>query len=224
MKWGIIGAMRQEIELIVEKMQDVTVTKHYDSSFYTGTIGGAPVTVAESGIGKIRAALAAHIIIKECGADRIINTGVAGGVSDRLKTCDVVVSEEVIFHDTDEHYMTEYYPYRYCFQADKKLIEAAQRAVKDNTGTAAIVGRIATGDIFVSDPEVKNAIVSTVAPLCVEMEGAAIGETAYMNDVPFVVIRGISDDAGEQAQMSFDEYLKKAAAVSAAIVLEMVCE
>jgi len=220
--WGIIGAMEQEIELIVGKMQDVTVTKHYDGSFYTGTIAGVPVTVAGGGIGKIRAALAAHIIIQQYGADRIINTGVAGGVSDRLKTCDVVISEEVIFHDTDEHYMTEYYPYRYCFQADERLIELAKKAVKDNTGASAVVGRIATGDVFVSDPEVKSRIVSAVSPLCVEMEGAAIGETAYMNDVPFVVIRSISDDAGETAQMKFEEYLEKAAAVSAAIVLEMI--
>lgn len=227
MKWGIIGALEQEIELVVKEMRDVQVTKHYDCNFYTGTIGeggggvGVPVTVAECGIGKIRAALAAHILIQEYGVGRIINTGVAGGVVEGLKACDVVISRDIIFHDVDKTYnMT--YPYRYDFEADRELVKSAEKAVKTVTGKAAAIGRIATGDIFVNDPAVKDNIIKTTHPLCVEMEGAAIGQTAYMNGVPFVVIRSISDDAGANAQVSFEEYLERAAAVSAGIVLQMI--
>lgn len=227
MRWGVIGALEQEIRLVVKEMRSIQVTRHYDSNFYTGTIGGGggeggvPVTVAECGVGKIRAALAAHILIQEYGSDRIINTGVAGGVDKGLKACDVVISSKVIFHDVDKTYnMT--YPYRYDFEADKTLVMSAAEAVKKVTGKAAAVGRIATGDIFVNNPAVKDSIIKFVDPLCVEMEGAAIGQTAYMNGVPFVVIRSISDDAGEDAQMNFEEYLEKAAAVSAGIVLQMI--
>lgn len=227
MKWGVIGALEQEIGLVVKEMRDVRVTRHYDCNFYTGTIGvgggsgEVPVTVAECGVGKIRAALAAHILIHEYGVSRIVNTGVAGGVGEGLEACDVVISREVIFHDVDKTYnMT--YPYRYDFEADRELVKSAKEAVKKVTGKAAAVGRIATGDIFVNDPAVKDNIIKTTHPLCVEMEGAAIGQTAYMNGVPFVVIRSISDDAGESAQMSFEEYLERAAAVSAGIVLQMI--
>lgn len=222
MKWGIIGAMQQEIALIVDKMQDAEITRHYGSNFYTGTIGGADVTVVESGIGKIRAALATHIIINEYGAEKIINTGVAGSMNPALKTLDVVISDQVVFHDADLHYITACYPHRYCFRADEKLIVSAERAAEGLRETNAIVGRIATGDVFVSDPKVKERIAADFDPMCVEMEGAAIGETAYMNGKPFVVIRTISDDAGGEAQMSFDEYMEKAAAVSSTIVLKMI--
>jgi len=221
MKWGIIGALMQEIQIIVKEMENVAVARHYDCNFYDGTICGVRVAVAECGVGKIRAALAAHIMIHEYGADRIINTGVAGGVGKDLKSCDTVVSGEVIFHDVDETYNMAY-PYKCRFEADGELISLAVKSIEEITGRDAVVGRVATGDVFVDDPEVKGRIVKAVDPMCVEMEGAAIGQTAYMNGVPFVVIRSISDNAGDSAMADFEKHLERAAAVSSDIVIKMI--
>lgn len=221
MKWGILGALTQEIQLLVAEMENVKVKKHYDCNFYDGTIDGKKATVAECGVGKIRAALATHIITHEYGADRIVNTGVAGGVGEGIKPFDVIISDEVIFHDVDETYNMAY-PFTYRFEASGELVDTARAAIEKVTGKAAVVGKIATGDIFVDSPDVKKRIVEKVFPLGVEMEGAAIGQTAFMNNVPFVVIRSISDDAGDSALDSFEEYLEKAANISAGIVLEMI--
>ena len=224
MKWGIIAALDAELELILSAMETQSTLEAYGMRFHVGKIAGREVVAVCCSVGTINAAACATVLARELDAQVIINIGVAGSTSDELDILDVVLSSDVVFHDADTDILGKYYPHKVSFPADETLIGLAEKsiaAIEERTFSYK-VGRIATGDWFVESLEMKNDIIKRTAPLCVEMEGAAIGQIAHMSGIPFLVIRSLSDKSDGSAQLAFESFLVEAAANSAAIVLGMI--
>jgi len=224
MTWGIIAALDAELKLITKAMEIENEQTIYGVRFYTGRIEKVKVAAVCCSIGTVNAAACASVLVREFGAGALVNIGVAGSTCEELSVLDVVLSDEVAFHDADVEIIKKYYPFRESFMADSKLIDLAEKSIAEMRGREFNykVGRIATGDVFVSDPALKSDIVARIDPLCVEMEGAAIGQIAYMSGLPFLVIRSLSDDSGSGAHISFESFLERAAQNSAGIVLKML--
>ncbi len=225
MVWGIIGAMDVEVAILREAMKVEKEQMVYDSTYYTGTLHGHKMVLVCCSVATINAALCASVMIREMGATHIVNIGIAGGMDSSLKVLDVVISKDAGFHDTQPGVCDRFYPFTNIFTADQSLVETTVKACETLKGKDFTykVGRVATGDVFVSSSEQKQRINERLEnPLCVEMEGAAIAQASYMNEVPFVIIRTISDFADEQAGMSYEEFEKLAADHSSAIIMKML--
>ena len=221
MIWGIIGALPEEVALLCDAMELESTEQHCGSTFYRGRLEGQRVAVVCCSIGKVNAALCASLMIREMGAGAVINVGIAGAVDKRLKVLDVVLSTNAAFHDA-EPLMKNYYPFRLDFDADQKLLALAQKACETLGEFTYYSGGIATGDAFVQGGPVKDGIVERLSPLCVEMEGAAIAHAAFVNGVPFLIIRTMSDSADDEAAMTYDLFKDRAATQSAHIVRRML--
>lgn len=224
MTWGIIGALDAEVALIRQEMDVEKTLGIYGADFSIGTIGKQRVAVVCSSIGTINAAVCTSVLIREFGARAVINAGIGGSISNDLGILDVAVSDDVLFHDADHSILEKYYPFKRSYQADRNLIERSICAVERLSGKPVRykVGRIVSGDVFVNDRARKQKILSDYAPLCVDMEGAAVGQVATMCNVPFVVLRTMSDNADEDASQSYDNFLELAAYQSASVVLGII--
>ncbi|MBS4194766.1 5'-methylthioadenosine/S-adenosylhomocysteine nucleosidase [Lederbergia citri] len=227
MKIAIIGAMEEEVSLLRNNITNKQIIEIAGCEFTSGNIGEKQVVLLKSGIGKVNAAMSTTILLEKFKPDIIINTGSAGGYNPNLNIGDLVISTEVRHHDVD----VTIFDYEYgqvpqmppAFLADPSLIETALKAAEKVEGIQAVKGLIATGDSFMNDPERVEFVRSKFQDLqAVEMEAAAIAQVAYQFKVPFVIIRSLSDIAGQESHISFDEYLDKAAVNSANLVLEMV--
>ena len=225
---GIIGAMEQEVAKIKEKMQDVTITSRARMDFYEGTLEGKKVVVVRSGIGKVNAGMCTQILADVFGVEAVINTGIAGSLNKDINIGDIVLSTDVVQHDMDATgfgYRKGQIPQMpvFYFAADEKLRQLAAEVCREvNPDIQVFEGRIASGDQFVCDQGVKDGIVSEFAAYATEMEGAAIGQAAYLNEIPFLVIRAISDKADGSAQMDYSEFEKKAIEHSVKLTLNML--
>lgn len=222
MRYGIIGALDEEIALVKEQMIEVKEHKLYGRSFYTGHIGKKEIVLVCCGVGKVNAALFANAVIREFHAEAVINIGIAGAIGAGIGVMDVVLSTEAAFHDQDE-VMVKYYPFRRSFQADPALLALAQMACESVTIHGKVVsGLIVSGDRYVTDNAIKQSLRERFAPCCTEMEGAGIAHASFVNDTPFLIIRTMSDSADEGADDSYDNFIDVAAHQSAAIVLKML--
>ena len=219
---AIIGAMPSELADIRKILGDAEVRNISGFDFYINERSGKKIINACCGIAKVNAALCAQVMTDNFKPDCIINTGIAGGMNHAVKVCDIVVSNEVLAHDLDLHFLNDYPPYCGIFKADEKLIETAEK-VCGEFGVKSFRGRIVSGEAFISSNDVKQEILAKFAPYAVDMESAAIGHCAYLNKLPFVSVRCISDNADDEGAMSFDEFEKIAAKRVAEIVLRM-CE
>jgi len=228
MKIGIIGAMEQEVAVLREKIENLVTENFAGLDFYLGTIEGVDVVVSKSGIGKVAASVSATLLIEKYAPDCIINTGSAGGFDPKLNVGDVVIGSEVRHHDVD---LTVFgYEIGQCAQMPAAylphpaLAEVASTAAQSAGQDIQVVqGLIATGDTFMADPaKVEYARSNFPSMQACEMEAAAIAQTCHLFDLPFVVIRSLSDIAGKQSELSFDEYLVTAAKNSADMVLAML--
>ena len=227
MKTGIIGAMESEVQGLLAQLNEERTVEKATMVFHQGNIHGRQVVVVKCGVGKVNAALCAQILIDEFAVTQVINTGAAGSLNDELNIGDVVISRDVVHHDFDTSALGdrkgEIFAGRIGFEADPQLIEKACHAVVNAaSGINYRCGRICSGDQFVSSQAVKQAIIREFSGDCAEMEGAAIGQCCWVNHVPFVIIRAISDKADEEGSMSFEQFVKLAAANSTAIVLDML--
>ncbi|MBM7649033.1 adenosylhomocysteine nucleosidase [Bacillus ectoiniformans] len=229
MKIAIIGAMEEEITILRDHMEDTQVQVIANSEFTTGTMKGAEVVLLRSGIGKVNAAMTTSVLLHHFKPDAVINTGSAGGLNPELNVGDVVISTEVRHHDVD----VTAFGYEYgqvpqlpaAFKADETLVQAAVKSVEAEEGVQVVSGLIATGDSFMSDPERVKHIQGKFTDLqAVEMEAAAIAQVAHQFNVPFVVIRSLSDIAGKESGISFEQFLPKAALHSANAVMSIVSE
>ena len=218
---GIIGAMPSELADIRNTLKDSEIKRISGFDFYINEVSGKKVINACCGIAKVNAALCAQVLIDNFRPDAVINAGIAGGMDSSIKVCDIVVSNEVLPHDLDLHFLKDYPPYCGIFKADEKLIETAVN-ICTKQGVKSFVGRIVSGEAFITDTAVKNGIKEKFDPFAVDMESAAVGHCAYLNEVPFVSVRCISDNADDEGAMSFDEFEKIAAKRVADVVLEMV--
>ena len=211
MKLGIIGAMRQEIETLLEKMEDKTFRNIAGSAFCGGKLEGLDTVVVQCGVGKVNAALCAQILCDCFGVTHLVNTGIAGSLCAELDIGDLVVSRDAMYHDMDCHVVN--YPVGQvpgmdvlAFPADEMLIRCAFEAAESVHPGHTRVGRVASGDQFVADQAQKEAIIRVTDGLCTEMEGAAIAHTAYRNGIPFVILRAISDKADNSAEMDYPTF------------------
>lgn len=225
-KLGIIGAMSIEVESLKNSMENLITTKQTGMEFYEGTLDGLSCVVVECGVGKVNAALCVQILCDRFGVTHIVNTGVAGSLCNDLDIGDLVISRDVMYHDFDcspMGYAIGQVPRMPVlrFPADETLQKFALEAVAEVYPDHCLTGTVASGDQFVSNPNVKERIVANTNALCTEMEGAAIAHAAYRNGVPFVVIRAISDKADDSAQMDYPSFEVMAADRCAAVTRAM---
>lgn len=227
MKIAIIGAMEQEVELLRAAVSNPKTTTIANSEYTEGTYEGKEVVLLKSGIGKVNAAMSTTILLNEFKPDVVINTGSAGGFDETLEVGAIVISDEVRHHDVDAtifgYEMGQVPQMPAAFKSDAKLMAVAEAAVNTIGEHQAATGLITTGDSFMNDP-VRVAITREQFPTAkaAEMEAAAVAQVCYQFNTPFVVIRALSDIAGKESNISFDEFLPVAAKHSTQVVLETV--
>jgi adenosylhomocysteine nucleosidase len=232
MKAAIIGAMEPEVAILKAKLIQATTTEHAGYTFYQGLLNNTDVVIVQSGIGKVAAALATALIIDKFNPDYVVNTGSAGGFDQSLKIGDIVISSEVRYHDVDvtafgyEIGQLPANPAAYI--PHPSLVKAAEVGIKALTATSdtniqTLVGLITTGDTFMTkDEDIAKARKNFPTMAAVEMEGAAIAHTCHQFNVPFVIIRSMSDIAGKESPSSFEAYLETASVNSSQLVLNML--
>lgn len=225
MKIGIIGAMEEEIQCIIEEMEIEEKESYAGMIFNKGFVHDSELVLVMSGIGKVNAAICAQILVTKFQVDCIINTGLAGALEESLQIGDVVVSSELLEHDMDASgfgYEKGVIPRmdKSIFVADSKLVELAVKAIGEKK--KALVGRVVSGDVFVADAEKRIYLNENFGGLCAEMEGAAIAHVCYVNRKPFVIIRTISDKADNSATENFSEFVKDHAHESSRVVIELI--
>lgn len=224
MKIGIIGAMEEEVLALKEKLVIKEIRSIASLEFYIGTLSSKEVVLVRAGIGKVNAAICAQLLIDCFHVDVIINTGVAGALSDELEIGDIVISSDAVQHDMDATgfgydrgiipRMEESF-----FKADKKMIHIAEKASEVlSININVYTKRIVSGDQFISDPIAKKELVKLFDGFCTEMEGAAIAQVCYVNKIPFVIIRSISDKADDSAEINFSKFTIMAAANSCKMI------
>jgi adenosylhomocysteine nucleosidase len=221
---GVIGAMDEEVAILKEALRNREEKQIAGSLFFTGTISDKQVVLLKSGIGKVNAAMGATLLNQIYQPACVINTGSAGGFDVTLNVGDVVVSTEVTYHDVD----VTAFGYTYgqvpqmpaTYKADDELVLQAIRSAGKIIGIQAVTGLVATGDSFMNDAN-RVAFIRTKFPdlSAVEMEAAAIAQVCYHYRTPFVIIRALSDIAGKESDISFEQFLDTAAKHSAEVVL-----
>lgn len=225
---GIIGAMDEEINQLVEKMTDVESSEIAGMVFNKGKLNGRDVVVVRSGIGKVNAAMCTQILAAVFHVAAVINTGIAGSLRNEINIGDVVLSTDALQHDVDATgfgYKPGVIPRMKTsvFEADGGLRrlahEACKRAIPD---IGVHDGRVVSGDQFISDKAVKARLIELFDGCCTEMEGAAIAQAAYLNGIPFLIIRAISDKADDSATMDYGEFERRAIDNSVALMCDMI--
>ena len=225
-KLGIIGAMTVEVELLKDKMAELTVTNHAGMAFYDGKLEGIDAVVVQCGVGKVNAAMCAQILCSIFGVTHLVNTGIAGSLCVDLDIGDLVVSQDAMYHDFDcVHFGYEFGKVpgmdTVAFPADETMIGYAMAAAEVVNPGHCRTGRVASGDLFVAEKSAKERIIDRTAAICTEMEGAAIAQTAYRNKVPFVILRAISDKADDSAEMDYPTFERIAAHRCAEVTMHM---
>ena len=225
---GIIGAMSEEVANLKAEMEDVLVCSAAGMDFYQGTLHGKEVVVVRSGIGKVNAAICSQILVDQYHVTGIINTGIAGSLRNEINIGDIVLSKDTLQHDMDATgfgYPVGQIPQmdNSVFEGDSRMIEAARECCEEVIPEIGVfVGRVVSGDQFISDKGKKAWLTETFDGYCTEMEGAAIAQTAYLNKIPFLIIRAISDKADDSAIMSYEEFEAKAIEHSVNLVTALV--
>lgn len=226
MKVGIIGAMEQEVTLLRDRIENRQTIGRAGCEIYTGQLNGVDVALLKSGIGKVSAALGTTLLLEHCRPDMVINTGSAGGLAATLKVGDIVISDEVRYHDADVTAFG-YEPGQMAgcpaaFIADEGLIALAKDAIA-KLQLNAVRGLIVSGDAFINGAEPLARIRKTFPQaIAVEMEATAIAHVCHQFAVPFVIVRAISDVADQESHLSFDEFLAVAARQSTHMVETML--
>lgn len=225
-KLGIIGAMQVEVEILLGRMEDRTSRTIAGSTFCEGTLEGLPAVVVQCGVGKVNAAICAQILCDCFGVTHLVNTGIAGSLCADLDIGDLVVSTDAMYHDFDcVHFGYEYGKVPgmdvVTFSADEAMMAYAFAAAESVNPGHTRRGRIASGDQFVADKELKEKIIAHTQGLCTEMEGAAIAQTACRNNLPFVILRAISDKADDSAEMDYPTFERIAAHRCAQVTCNM---
>ena len=215
-KIGIIGAMEVEIASLKSAMKVSRMLKKAQMEFLEGELEGCQAVVVRSGIGKVNAAVCTQILVDEFGVDGVINTGIAGSLKAEINIGDIVLSTDVLHHDMDATgfgYPLGQIPQMdaFSFQADEQMRKLAKEVCEEvNPEIRVFEGRVVSGDQFISSREVKDKIKENFDGCCTEMEGAAIAQTAYLNQIPFVIIRAMSDKADDSATMDYPTFEKQA--------------
>ncbi len=224
---GIIGAMEEEVAGLKDKMTVSRTIKKASMEFWEGVLEGTSVVVVRCGVGKVNAAICAQILADEFHVTAIVNTGIAGSLKNEINIGDIVLSTDALQHDMD----ATGFGYSYgvipqmdnsIFQGDEKLLTLAKECCEQvNPDISVFSGRVVSGDQFISDKSKKDWIAEQFHGFCTEMEGAAIAQTAYLNQIPFLIIRAISDKADDSAHMDYAEFERKAIQHSVNLMTEI---
>lgn len=223
---GILGAMPEEVDLIVMALENPREEQYGGVCYTIGNKAGRTLVVCCAGMGKVNAASTTQVLISKFGAEGIIFSGVAGNMSTAIGIGDVVIGKELQYHDAEPRMLAQSAPGTAVYLADPLLVDAVEEGCR-LTGVRYLVGRIATGDQFVGDAETKDRIKALCHPDCVEMEGAAVGQVAMRNSIPFVVLRAMSDNCDESIEAlgaeAFDvsAYVKTASAIVVASIVAL---
>ena len=227
-KIGIIGAMELEVETLKVSMTAANTLTKAGMDFFEGTLNDTPVVVVRSGIGKVNAAMCVQILADVFQVTHIVNTGVAGSLNAALNIGDIVLSKDVLHHDVDAT-IFGYAPGEVPqlgireFPGDETMIRLAHESFAETAPELnAVIGRVVSGDQFISSKEVKTRLIETFQGDCAEMEGAAIAHASYLNQIPFIIIRAISDKADDSAEMDYPTFERKAAATCAKLTENFV--
>lgn len=227
-KIGIIAAMQEEKDAIKEIMKDVVETKIYELTIIEGTINEKKCILVESGVGKVNAARVTQILIDKYEIEYIINVGSAATANNELNIGDIVIGKTLVQHDFD---ITAFdHPKGYIsnigtnIKADEMLIKRFEKSIQNikNQDFKIKIGIIASGDIFCTSPNMKEKINNKFGADAIEMEGAAVAQTCYLDNIPFVVLRSISDTPNNSNNITFDEYLELASKRCADILKEFI--
>jgi adenosylhomocysteine/aminodeoxyfutalosine nucleosidase len=220
-----MGAMEEEIEPLLKYFDDIKTTEYAKNKYYEVTYKGLEIVIAYSKIGKVFASLTASTMIEKFGCDTLLFSGVAGAINPSLKVGDLIIASKLAQHDLD--IVAFGHPYGYVpggavfINSDENLREVAKEVARDND-IELREGTIATGDQFVADEDRKNWIGSTFEADALEMEGASVAVVCNALDVPFFILRAISDSADMEANFDFDEFLKSSAKNSADFLMKIV--
>ena len=222
--YGIIAAMQEEMQEIKNIMQEICEMQVYELTFFVGKIYNNKVILVEAGVGKVNAARVTQILIDKFEVKKIINIGSAASCNDKLEIGDIVIGSKLVQHDFD---ITAFnHPKGYIsnigqfIKSDIELIKKLEKTITylDNKDFNITIGTIATGDIFCTDINMKNKIRTKFNAEAIEMEGAAIAQVCKLDNIPFVIIRSISDKPNGKNEITFDEFLKKASKRCAYII------
>ncbi len=224
---GIIGAMEEEVNQLKEAMEDVSVERRASMDFCKGILGGHPAVVVRSGIGKVNAGICAQILADVYHVKAVVNTGIAGSLRAQIDIGDIVLSTDTLQHDVEAEafgYPAGQIPRMdtLAFMADERLLSCAEECCRRvNPDIKTFRGRVLSGDQFIADGQKKEWLVKTFDGCCTEMEGAAIGQAAYLNNIPFLIVRAISDKADGSASMDYPEFEAKAISHTVALMKAM---
>ncbi|MFJ7826866.1 5'-methylthioadenosine/S-adenosylhomocysteine nucleosidase [Psychrobacillus sp. NPDC096623] len=227
MRIAVIGAMEEEVELLRKEIENPETKNIANSEFTSGSYKNHEVILLKSGIGKVNAAMTTSILLSEFQPDYVINTGSAGGYDPNLEVGAIVISDEVRHHDVDVtafgYEIGQVPQLPAAFRSDERLMKLAEEAVSEIGQHQAATGLIATGDIFMHEPAKVEQVRSHFPQMkACEMEAAAVAQVCHQFEVPFVVIRSLSDIAGKESSISFDEFLPVAAKHSTQVVLRVI--
>ncbi len=206
MKIGIIGPTETEIMPFINKIENKEIKRHAMIDFYSGDFENISVVAVISGVCKVNAAIAAQLLIDKYDVTHVVLTGVAGALDESLEIGDVIIAKEVAHHDVQKEFLTDYYPHieDVYFKTDGKMLQDIV-TVSESLGFSnkCCTGRIISGEAFIKD-NMRHRLIEFFEPLCVDMESAAVGHVCYVNHIPFLIIRAISDLANESSSECFE--------------------
>ena len=223
MKIGIIFAMKEELDALLNVLTLVKEYNIFDLTFYECKLDNKEIVLVESGIGKVNSARTTQILIDNMKVDYIFNIGVAGGISEKVSVCDIVIGDKLVQHDFDitpfDHEKGYIPNIGIYLNSDEYLINLAKDIKTDSN---VYVGTIASGDIFVNDSKMSSKINSKFNALCCEMEGASIAQVCYLSHIPFLVIRSISDSVNGNNELTYNDFLLLSSKMVAKFMIELL--
>lgn len=227
---GIIGAMEEEVASLIKHYGCSEKQKHLNFEFNIINYKDKKVVIVVSGIGKVNSAICSQLLIDRFGVECVVNSGIAGAISEKLDIADIVFSDDLLQHDVNAvgfGYKLGEIPRmenKSIFKGDIELLDKMKH-IADEKGIKYYVGRIVSGDEFVSTDTKKQWLKKEFNALCTDMESASIAHVCYLNKVPFIAIRCISDTADDRATMIYSEFekiaLDKCFAISSALIEEL---
>lgn len=224
MRIGVIGPSEREIMSFISKMSNKKQTEHVMLKFYSGFYEGVEVVSVISGVCKVNASIAAQLLIDKFEVTHIILTGVAGALNRQLEAGDIVISSEVAYHDVAGEILTKYHPWMedIYFKPDSRLLKLCEIAAESLLITnKCYTGRIITGETFITQNE-RERLIEKFNPMCVDMESAGVAHTCFVNNIPFIVIRAVSDNADENGSKKFHSNVEMISQNSIALVEELI--
>lgn len=224
---GIIGAMDEEIEILLKNIEVSKKSTKANMNFNIGKLWGKDVVLVRSGIGKVNAAICTQILIDDYKVDKIINVGCAGGIGKDIFPGDVIIADTLVQHDVDTTIFGDKLGQiprleTFDFKCDEELVKLAKKACEANTKYNSFVGRIVSGDQFIASLEKINWLKKEFHAIGCEMESGSIAQVCYLNNVPFVIIRSISDNASNGAHVDFEKFVPIAVENSTTILESML--